>query len=204
MNETALLAKEMAVKPEVTVLTKHEARIEKVLDREVVLRNPDDKHTKFINKAYKLGFRVIVRPEFALKFKYGASILGNCVGRKSDSGTVLWAYYESLKDALKKREIAPSGFTEFYRYAGDIPNFVLGRIEHIQKNYELPIISVHSQEPLPIVVERVPPRIEPVAIWWADNPEIGTCGKKWSSNVDTVGAVIAIWDRDKEIEILEG
>ena len=108
-----------------------------------------------------------------------------------------------------------------------MPEFVLDNIEKIlvpekhQYNglgffqYPQRNISVHSLEKLPIQIENRPlplklPRIEPVAIYWPQNIFFDDTRFGWrmwlnaTSPKLVIGAILGIWDRDKEISILEG
>jgi len=184
MNKTAELVKSLALRPEFTKLTEHEQRLEKVLEAQVVQRGWIDKFRVPAENFKDLGFYFLVSPKFALKFKNHASILGDCVGR----------FYSNDWGRKETKEV--------FHYVGDIPDLVLDKIEFIKTKYSIPIISVHSMAPLPIRVEKRLPKIDPVAILWNVNPLFDKTLYGWRSWRDTIGAVIGIWDGDKEIEVL--
>jgi len=189
MDETAKLVKELLIKPEFTVLTEHQERMEFLLKREFVKRKIQDRYKTQISEFYELGFRFIVTPEFALKFKYAASIRGGCVGE-----------YDS-RSMIEKA----------FRYTGDIPEFVLDNIEKLTDKERLYLrsglyncdISVHSMDYLPIEIENIPRMVDPVAIAWWGFPKFQKSCFGWKYiGEETIGAIIGVWDGEKEIEIL--
>lgn len=189
MSETALLVREAMIKPAFTKLTKHQHRVEAVLGRGIVKREAIDLYKGEIETFYEVGFRVIVKPSFACRFRYSTALMGECVGE-----------YSKHQGWLK----------EVYHYIGDVPEFVLDRLELIERyatarfrDYRLNI-SLHSQSELPMVIEKIPRKVDPVAIWWWQNPLISKKGQDWKPfNPTTIGAIIAIWDMNKEVKILE-
>ena len=194
MNQTVELVKQLALKPEFTYIPDHYKKLESVLGTRLLPRTIVDLHPGFVEKAIEKGFRFFVTPQFALKFKYHAYITspqGASVGKF----TADWGNYGGSCHIS-------------YRYCGDIPDKVLDNIEVLKYptycgDLIYPHITVHSMEVLPIRVERIPRQIEPVAIWWGDNPKFDYTWLGWRCwKPGTIGVVIGIWDMDKEIEIL--
>lgn len=78
--------------------------------------------------------------------------------------------------------------TESYKvvdYTGHIPAFAIKNTERLTAIMPQMEFTIHSMQPLPVEKRRV--QVDPVMVGWLS---------------DDVGVVVAIWDGDKEIEVL--
>lgn len=89
-------------------------------------------------------------------------------------------------------------------YRGDIPDFALDRIEEAQQ-VGIEMFTMHSNEPLPVIT--VLAKVDPVVIGWTDCPFIHLDPKTNRvddyDKIESTGFVIAMWDIDKELQLLE-
>lgn len=160
-------------------LSKHEKRLEKILDREVFHRFAGRRHSVWAQKMQTLGFRIVVDTDWVLRFKFHGDIFGRCVYEARGSKRV------------------------YYQYNGDIPEFALDKLEEFLRltgNHDL--VSIHSMEPLPVKLVRVLPVIDPVMIGWAETPRIVHRQSGWEALSNPLGVIIAAWDEYKETMVV--
>jgi hypothetical protein len=130
-------------------------------------------------KLFDLGFMWVVKSDFVAKFKYAAQV--------GDDGDV----YENPEFR----------YVSTIRYIGDMPDYAIERYNVARKSKLFDCFTVHSNEPLLVGRQTL---LDPVLIGWADPPairvnkgaEFQQCSKK------CVGVVIAIWDKEKELEVI--
>jgi hypothetical protein len=86
-------------------------------------------------------------------------------------------------------------------YDGDLPDSVLDKAA-IALECGINHLTVHSNQPFPVKLEAV--RHDPVLIGWQQPPiiEVNTRGCVCTSGKNYHGVVIAIWDAEKEIDVL--
>jgi hypothetical protein len=119
------------------------------------------------------GFIWFVRRDFIRCFKYHAAIRGV-------RGELPPVRLDSSTEVL---------------YAGDIPEKALDRIGEAI-NSGLRYLTIHSQEPMPVYLERV----DPVVVGWVRNPRILT-GNLESLPSASIGVVVTIWNNAGELEL---
>ena len=161
----------------------HLVRIEKATGKEFLFGLT----LGMIDALNKNGFRLFVKADSIIKFKYHAS---------------LWA--EPRQDGVidSYGTIYRAGHRDDYevgviQYVGDIPDFSLDRIE-VARPLGLRFGSIHSNQALPVDFSRL---TDPVIIGWCRSPEIYLREGRVAHFHDTIGVVVAMWDMDKEINI---
>lgn len=130
------------------------------------------------------GFRWFVKPQFIAKFKYHACLLGDNAG---GFPTIGWSGAAPYTDHL---------------YIGDIPDTVLDKILCV-KDIGIRYVTIHSMQPLPVAYHHT----DPVAVGWFANPHISLYEFTHGDPANAVwnpclAFVIAVWDGDKEQEVL--
>ena len=188
---TVKLLKEVPnIFPSVT-LSKHEKRLAAVAGIRVGPRiDTQDKDTlKWLNFTRKAGFRSIVDADWALRFKYHASVFGHTV----------------CEDLSMREDHSQS----WYWYNGDIPEFALDALEVYKKAerkyfpLQVPsnvMVTLHSMERLPIKITKSLPANDPVMIGWEKSPVFTLGPSGWGANRDYyLGVIIAAWDEYKEV-----
>lgn len=139
-------------------------------------------------KLYDSDFVWMVEEVFVRKFKHAASIQRGVVFESDDHKN-----YPSLYPIKS------------IRYVGDLPDFVMDRMKTAE-GCGLSFFTVHSTNPLP--VEVVFEKVDPVMIGWYHNPGIVFMGNLWGQkrfhhmSPTAQGVVVAIWDKDKELDII--
>jgi hypothetical protein len=126
---------------------------------------------------YEKGFSWLLSSETVLRFRYAAGL---------DKPFPAPVY------SAERRAVI---------YAGDMPEFALDNLTKA-KEAGISIFTVHSMMPLPITFERVLPQIDPVLLGWMENPQIDWTSKRTKILPGLQAVVIAIWDKDKELEVL--
>lgn len=134
-----------------------------------------------IDKLQSNGFIWFVDKTFVQKFEYAAAL----TKRNGNKGAV--------------RENEDSFNIINVQYVGDIPNWVLDRVESAME-CGMDTITIHSHYPLPVKFEKV--TVDPVAIAWKGNPNIIKNNKGIYNMNNSQGVVIAIWQGDNEIDII--
>ena len=130
------------------------------------------------------GFIWIVKAEFVRKFKYAALLSWH-----------LGADFE------KERFPVRNWSHQFLYYAGDIPESILPRIS-LAREVGLKFLTIHSNMPLPLAEPLR--KVDPVVLGWYGNPGIEE-KERGQFAVGTLmwAVVVAAWDFDKEIELIE-
>ena len=160
-------------------LSEHEKRLERVLGQKALKDYSYRRHSFWARRMQEQGFRLVVDIDWALKFKHHASIDGDCVFESRGS----------------RRTI--------YQYCGDIPEFALDKLEiFLGGPLNIGVVSIHSMQPLPVKLLRSLPVVDPVMIGWAESPRFSYKQSGWVARNDPLGVVIAVWDGDKEIEVI--
>lgn len=137
----------------------------------------------------KRGFHWIVDSSFVTKFKFHAILT------TSYQNTVFRKYRKAFKRSETKEQ---------FFYIGDIPDGALDRIEQIKNVGYTRAITIHSNEPLPVVRQEIIPQVDPVVLAWSEDPIIqtGIIGKNLISyNKDITAVVVAVWDYEKEFPL---
>jgi len=118
-----------------------------------------------------------------------------------------FAYGATLYQRGDKRFFAESPITRqdakhWYniQYAGDLPDFALERAWKA-KSLDIDSITIHSNEPLPINVFTY--KIDPIIIAWHSCPHINFLDSGIRQFNHSIGVVLAIWDFDEEIRLMD-
>ena len=138
------------------------------------------------------NFAWVVPSAFALRFRYHASIRQAKPENDADTPVTM---------------AIPYGIARI-QYAGDIPDFALNNIE-TAISCGLQYFTVHSMEPFPGNVSAS--YTDPVVLGWNECPSIllryayefdkpGSQHYSYRSNIEAV--VIAVWDREGEMEVI--
>ena len=173
-------------------LSAHEKRLEKVLGSVIERRGArSDEELAWLEVVEKAGFHSVVTTDWALRFKYHASVTMLTVCESDGIGD----YPKQI----------------WYDYKGDIPEFALDALEAFKKvsghgtrvhPYEQrnADVTVHSMKPLPIKKTITLLRVDPVMIGWSDNPLFTLTNSRWLPRRNRLGVIIAVWDGFKEVE----
>lgn len=126
------------------------------------------------------NFRVFVGKEFVMKFRYVAQLN---VGK---GGVV-----------SENKELH---YLTQVNYIGDIPEFALDRID-IAERLGLGSFTIHSMKPLKVARMS---QLDPVLVAWQNSPSIlvSNNGEVKECSDYCLGVILAVWDIEKEIEIL--
>jgi len=130
----------------------------------------------------------VVDQNFIEKFRHAA-----CIGRGVDF------------EPSEHEEYPLSNPIRTVRYVGDLPDFVMDRMQ-TARECGLRFFTIHSAQPLPI--SEAFEKVDPVMVGWYNDPGIIFMNNFWEQrrfhHMDPTaqGVVIAIWDRDKELDIL--
>ena len=184
MEAITEMVKQQARECRFTELNEHQQKLEGVLRRIIVKRNEFDINRDFVRKALDLNYRYFVDTRFALKFKYHASLM-------------------STGDDSVGRMDCHRVYSKLYHYRGDVPDFILDNLTKIKEVASFPILTVHSQEKLPLEIEKVPKLTDPLVVWWETTPQFHHgYFNRWIALNHPLGVVVGIWDGEKEVQII--
>lgn len=92
---------------------------------------------------------------------------------------------------------------ERVRYVGDIPESAMDRIA-MARRAGIEEFTVHSNRPLPISLERIFTKVDPILVGWVARPEFRLAGRACrvkSVDPNVIGVIVAVWDNDVELEL---
>ncbi len=183
VNTTVEIIKQITQNTNPVLSEGHIAKLDRVLGRGVY---QSAERKLFVENARKLGFNIFVEPKSVLRFKYHASLLGETVFRNTITSC------------------------DCYRYSGDVPDFALDNIQKVKECRANSLghlnMTVHSMEYLPVEIKRIPVMVDPVVIWW-ENSQVCfyKCFRTWKISdlfKNSLGVIVAIWDKDKELKVI--
>lgn len=136
-----------------------------------------------LQKYVDAGFRWFVGADFVRQFRYHAEVFSASA----------WNFLSVVEQIEKGRF---SGRRVIY--VGDIPDFALDNLLKV-KELGLACATIHSMQPMPVELVLT----DPVVIGWMTNPHITVSPDIVSFLFpDATGIVLAMWDGEKEIEVL--
>lgn len=215
MNKTVERTKDLVIsslvnsQPMVEV-PNHEVRLRKLYNLPQQT-STQEKYSLDINRLKAGGFHMFVDSSIEDKFKYKAGLRNSYRVDRPDllfflgllfclvaisTGVAavvsknMWFVTPMLPSIIASIALsAPREpiYTEIRNYSGDIPDSVLDNLD-LLSGYENKPIMIYSCKPLPLKTIKVFPQTDPVMVCWISRD---------------LGVVVGIWDRDKEVKVLD-